>query len=122
MAARNQRSSAVILSEVDNGVNFNPAGTPYGGVDDIDITDQYPSLIKGLVYASGDVNATSSWSTIAIHGIMIVGNTLNIKPSSSGGSVTDITYDRSYYDNPPPGFSSAPTMVISPGTWRQTVD
>jgi len=43
------------LSEAAVKTNFNPAGTPYLGSEDSDKKDEYPSLIKGLVYVSGDL-------------------------------------------------------------------
>jgi hypothetical protein len=101
------------LSESARAVNFNPAGAPYGTVEDDDLLDTYPSLIKGLVYVSGDV-ATSN--QCAFNGVVVVGVTL-----SATGSL-DLTYQQTFLGNPPPGFGEAPRMVISPGTWKQAVD
>jgi len=102
-----------ILSEPSENVNYNPAGTPYQGVSDADELDSYPSLIKGLIYASLNV-AISSYVTI--DGVLVVGNNL-----STTNNLT-LTYKSTFYDNPPPGFAGAPGMVISPGTWTQVVN
>lgn len=109
------------LDEVTLGVNFNPPGTPYQSSEDSLIDDQYPSVIKGLVYVSGDLSLLVDNSTIAINGVLIVANTLTVQPTSGGGITLDLTYDQRYYDNPPPGFRSGSEMLISPGTWRQEV-
>ncbi len=102
------------LSESSLKVNFNPASTPYqGGLPDTDINDSYPSVINGLVYASGAV-ATQSYATI--NGVMVVGTTLTAQNTLS------LSYLSTYYDNPPPGFGGTPEMIVSPGTWQQLVD
>lgn len=44
--------SSVDLAETHN-LNLNPSTAPYRGVSDTDILDRYPSMISGLVYASG---------------------------------------------------------------------
>lgn len=110
------------LDEATNGVNFNPVGTPYLGSEDDLLDDQYPSMIKGLVYVSNDLNATSFDFNMTIHGVLIVGNTFTVRPSGALAHTLDLTYDQRYYDNPPPGFRTPPRMLISQGTWRQVVD
>jgi len=101
------------LAESSDNGNFNPLGTPYAGGYDTDTTDSYPSIMKGLIYASGDV-ATENYVTI--DGVLVIGASLNAKNDLS------LTYRSTFYDNPPPGFGGAPEMVISPGTWKQLVD
>lgn len=46
----------VALDEGQLAMNFNPLGAPLAGVEDADVSDKYPSLIKGLVYVSGQLN------------------------------------------------------------------
>ena len=101
------------LSESAYSTNFNPTGTPYQGVSDLDKLDSYPSIITGLVYASGNL-ATKTYVTI--DGVLVIGATLTATNNLS------LTYRSTFYDNPPPGFGGAPQMVISPGTWKQLVD
>ncbi len=93
--------------------NYNPAGTPYQGVQDTDKLDSYPSIITGLVYASGDLTTRTY---VRIDGVLVAGNTLTAQDNLS------LTYRSTFYDNPPPGFGAAPEMVVSPGTWKQLVD
>lgn len=47
--------SANVLSEATTGTNFNPSGTAYQGVTDLDKTDSYPNEIHGLVHVTGKV-------------------------------------------------------------------
>jgi hypothetical protein len=101
------------LSETSSNVNFNPAGTPYAGVYDSNMTGSYPSVIKGLIYASGNVTTKNF---VTIDGVLVIGVTLTAQNNLS------LTYRSTFYDNPPPGFGAAPEMVISPGTWKQLVD
>ncbi len=103
------------LSEATQGTNFNPPGTPYEGVEDTDMLDSYPSLIKGLVYVSG--NADVSRNHPAFDGVLVVGNRLTV-----GRYDIDLTYQPTYFDNPPPGFAAPLRMIISPASWRQVVN
>jgi hypothetical protein len=101
------------LSESAMKVSFNPPGTPYGISEDIDQNDTYPSIMKGLIYASGNV---SMKNYVTIDGVLVIGTTLTAENNLT------LTYESTFYDNPPPGFGGAPEMVISPGTWKQLVD
>lgn len=92
------------LSEITLGVDFNL---------DSDNLDTYSSLIKGLIYASGNVTTKSY---VTIDGVLVIGTTLTAQ------NYLSLTYRSTFYDNPPPGFGGAPEMVISPGTWKQLVD
>jgi len=96
--------SSGALSESSLGVNFN---------EDTNKTDTYPSLNKGLVYASGNVTTKTS---VTIDGVLVIGGTLTAQ------NTLTLTYESTFLDNPPPGFAGAPEMVISPGTWKQLVD
>ncbi len=92
------------LSESSFGVDFN---------QDSDKTDTYSSLIKGLIYASGNLTTKSS---VTIDGVLVIGGTLTAQNNLT------LTYESTFLDNPPPGFGGAPQMVVSPGTWKQLVD
>jgi hypothetical protein len=99
------------LDEAARGVNFNPAGSPYQGSWDLDQTDSYPSLIKGIVYASVDMTVTANHPQL--HGVLITGDELKV---NSGEALT-VTYDPLYLSNPPPGFSSGDGVTVTPGSW-----
>lgn len=103
------------LDEAARGVNFNPAGSPYQGSTDSDQTDSYPSLFKGIVYGSGDVNVTANHPQI--DGVFITGNQIKV---SSGLSLT-VTYDPLYMFDPPPGFSQGNGISVKPGSWQWDV-
>lgn len=108
------------LSEIaDKIVNYNPPGTPYpypSGVSDTVLDDTYPSLIKGLVYVSGDVLINTQETTI--DGVLVVGNTF----TSTSSSGPNLTYQPTFLNNPPPGFTEPPRMVIATGSWQRVVD
>ncbi|MFH1108343.1 MAG: hypothetical protein V1790_03975 [Planctomycetota bacterium] len=93
-----------LLSENTLGADLN---------QDMDKLDTYPSLIKGLIYASGNVTTKTF---VTIDGVLVIGNTLTAQNNLT------LTYGSTFLDNPPPGFGGAPEMVVSPGTWKQLVD
>ena len=101
------------LSESGVGTNFNPLGVPYLGDQDINLDDSYPSTIKGLIYISNDVSTTNSPS---VDGVLVVGNTL------TANGTLNLAYRQTFLNNPPPGFGSAGSMAVSPGTWRRVVN
>ncbi len=104
---------AADLSEAAIGANFNPPGTPYDGEEDIVLDDTYSSLIKGLIYVSGNLIASSSNT---FEGIVVVGGTL------SATGTMDLTYKTASFDDPPPGFIEVDRMQIVAGSWQQVVD
>jgi hypothetical protein len=106
------------LEEGKNATNYNPPGTPYpypGGASDPDQDDVYPSLMKGLVYVSGNLGITKFPT---VEGVAVVGNTF----TSSQNPGLSVTYQPTFLNNPPPGFGLPPTIVVSPGSWQQVVD
>jgi hypothetical protein len=70
--------------------------------------------LVSLVFASSSSALNDAYVTI--DGVLVIGATLTATNNLS------LTYRSTFYDNPPPGFGSAPEMVISPGTWKQLVD
>ena len=98
------------MDEAARGVNFNPAGSPYQGSTNNDLADSYPSLIKGIVYVSGDAFVTANHPQI--DGVLITGDELKV---NSGQSLT-VTYDPLYLSDPPPGFED-PQFSVTPGSW-----
>ncbi len=101
------------LSESDLGVNFNPAGTPYDGAENAGIADTYPSMINGLVYASGDIFLTNS---VTVDGVVVVDGTV------SGSGIFSFSYQNAAYNDPPPGFVDTVRMDVVPGSWQQIVE
>ena len=103
------------LDEAARGVNFNPNHTPYQSTWDFDTLDTYPSVIKGLIYVTGNVRIRDD---PVVDGAIVAGS---LGPCCSGVTL-NLTYQPTYLDNPPPGFAAPARMVIAPGTWRQVVD
>jgi hypothetical protein len=104
-------SSAPLLESPDTG-SLNPPGTPYGGVEDTDTTDKYPSLIKGLVYVSGNMTISND---PVFDGVVVVGGSL-VAP---GNMI--LQYVANYLDNPPPGFAAPVQIFVSPASWMQVL-
>lgn len=104
-------SGASPLSESSAGANFNPASTPYLGVADADMSDNYPGVIRGLVYASGGVYASS---TCTLEGTLVTGGVVNAT------AAINMTYVPVNRNNPPPGFSGGSGVRVLPGTWKRT--
>lgn len=100
------------LVESSEGVNFNPTGAPDAGVTDSDTADDYPSLIRGLVYVTGTLDAPSDGLTSVNEGVLLAGA---MTFSSSHRS----RYSPIFSASPPPGFARGNAMVVAPGTWRR---
>ncbi len=100
------------LSEATQGVNFNPAGTPYLGVADNDASDTYPPVIKGLVYISGGFNVTS---TCTMEGNLVVAGAI------SSSAAINMTFSPVNRNNPPPGFAGGNGVRVVPATWKRVV-
>lgn len=106
--------SDAFLSESSEAINFNPSGAPDNGVTDADTSDRYPSLIRGLIYISGTLDAPSDSQTSVNEGTLLAGS---ITFSSSHRT----KYSPLYSASPPPGFARGNPMVIAPGTWRREI-
>ena len=105
-----------MLDETLLGINYNPFGTPYQGDEDDDTLDTYPCVIKGLVYISGN---TLMQANPIFEGVVVLGGTLTTQTTP----VIQLTYQSTFLNNPPPGFTGAGTaMKISPQSWKQVVD
>lgn len=100
------------LDESDHGVNFNPVGSPSNGVEDSDQVDTYPTRISGLIYCNNSVSITAP---LELAGLIVARQVRCY-------DWTLIVHDRSYYDNPPPGFGTVQGYRIVGGTWRRAVN
>ena len=113
---RTRRFWEVIAAFGDLGVNFNPPGTPYQGDEDIDQDDQYPSLIKGIIATTRDINYHPDETTI--EGVIVCGHKFRLKDNAT----LNLKYDSAIKDNPPPGFRHRPVIKTVPGSWKQVVN
>ncbi|MFN0195844.1 MAG: hypothetical protein ACKVT0_03820 [Planctomycetaceae bacterium] len=100
------------LSESSLSTNFNPSGTPYGASSDSDQSDSYPSIIKGLIYASNRIEFPLDFADSKVDGCIVCS-------SVTANSGLILNYYTTYRDYPPPGFGKGPDMVIAPGTRRR---
>ena len=97
------------LRESQHSVSFNPPGTPYQGSEDSDTVDEYPGVIKGIVYVSGLLSVTHQCT---FEGVVVTGT---VDPQDNASFI----YDSTFYDYPPPGFTAGSVMRIVPGTWTR---
>lgn len=100
------------LSEAGRGVNFNPAGTPYDGDQDADVTDDYPSHVKGLVGIGGDLYFAQSGLQSKFDGVVLCATT-------SIFSDVIFNYNPVHFENPPPGFGDGSEMELCPRSWQR---
>jgi hypothetical protein len=88
-----------VLSEMENGVNYNPVGAPHDEFgQDADSTDIYRSSIKGLIAVR---NNLTFQNRSLVRGEIIVGGAI----SNSSGEL-EIQYQPDALLNPPPGFAA----------------
>ncbi|MCA9261136.1 MAG: hypothetical protein KDA61_18100 [Planctomycetales bacterium] len=106
------RMSSQPLNESTLGVNLNPVGAPYEGVEDGDQVDTYPSEINGLCYASGSIALAWQMDQTQVRGVLA-------SPSCSIMSRLNVTYDGSYLTAPPPGFAHGDELQVIPGSWTR---
>jgi hypothetical protein len=107
--------TSTALDEGLRNANFNPTGTPYNELGDSDLSDTYPSLISGLVYSAGTIAIANS-PTIA--GVLVGNNDI----TATNATLT-LKYNPLYFErNAPPGFRSAVTYFVVPGSYKQVVN
>ena len=99
----------------EGSANLNPASTPYRGVSDIDTSDTYPNIIRGIVYTSGNLAIAG---TVTLQGVLIALGSA----SFSSTAVLTVTSDPVISTDPPLGFRTGPTMIVVPGSWAQVVE
>jgi hypothetical protein len=88
-----------MLSEKENGVNFNPSGAPHEDFgQDSDTNDIYPSQIRGLIAVRHDLTFQNR---TLVRGQIIVGNNI-----ANGSGELEIDYQPDSLLNPPSGFWS----------------
>jgi hypothetical protein len=104
------KTESFSLAETTWGVNFNPAGAPFEGVSDVDLTDTYPNEVYGLIHATNQIIFAE---TPRIRGTVISDYRIEID------GPTHIIHDRSLYEDPLLGYADplSPMKIMS-GTWR----
>jgi Tfp pilus assembly protein PilX len=110
--------SSAALSEATMNANFNPTGSPYpyvGGLQDTDTTDAYPSLIKGIIYSTQNVQIQGQTS---VEGTVVANQNVTVQ-----GTAVNLKYNSTWLNNPPPGFDLGTTkkMQITAGSWKRVV-
>lgn len=98
------------LRETNVGINLNPLGTPYRGQADTSTATVYPSCIRGLIYASGNLSFSNIAAKNQLFGVVVA----NGEVSASGG--TYIGYRDVYTQRTPPGFASYAKVRLALGS------
>lgn len=99
------------LSEASAGRNFNPLGSPFEGVSDIDQLDSYSAEIEGLVYVSG---------SFAVNGRLSVNGPVLVR-----GNVTlsgSLTVRWSSVASGPLGFRASPAFTVQRGSLERVCE
>lgn len=100
------------LRESDAATNFNPSQLPFRGMSDTTTNSVYPSQLRGLIYASGNVSFSNS-SEIELQGSLVTGSKLT-------GSGKLFVQSRDIFKaNPPPGFQQSQSVYIRSGSVRR---
>lgn len=93
------------------GVNYNPVGVPYLGVEDTDDDDEYPARLDGIVYVTGTITITDDAD---FQGNLIAENIV-----VNDNKTLKVDYRDYAHNYPPPGFSAGQGVRILPGTYRR---
>lgn len=99
------------LKESTAGCNLNPGGAPFLGVADSDTLDVYPSMMRGVVYVSGNVILDGATT---IDGVLLVGGSLTVKANVTA-------YQRSP-SAAMEGFNAVTGWTIDPTSLARVVD
>jgi hypothetical protein len=111
-----------VLSEVEQQINFNPAGAPHEqfGSDaappTVPLDDIYPSVIRGLVVIEGDF---AYQNRPFVRGQLLVGGDIANLIAPIGE--LDVEYQADSLLNPPPGFLAPHTHSRRPGSVAKAV-
>jgi hypothetical protein len=104
--------SSGTISEATDGVNLNPATSPYLGSSDIDTSDSYPNELRGLIHVLGTVTFSRS-STV--RGVIIAQGNVSID------AAPQLIHTPALYARPPMGYVTYSSMQMAYGSWRHTV-
>jgi hypothetical protein len=100
--------------------NLNPAGSPYNSQTDSDLTDGYPTELRGLVHVLGTAPTITMGNSLKVKGTVVIDGT----QSASAGQITmvspkvTLTVDPNLFTYPPKGYTTMDKMVPLAGTWR----
>ncbi len=106
-------SASDVLSETNNGTNYNTYSAPYQSSWDTDTSDEYPNKIVGLLHITGTLTLQE---TARIEGVVICAGDVTV----AGDNI--LVHDDTFYNCPPEGYQSLYGMIVSPGSYCQVVD
>jgi hypothetical protein len=101
------------LSESAVGRNLNPPSTPYKGVSNTTTSDNYPSRLEGVFYATGLIRIRQPRPVLL--GTLVAGTDAVFE------NTYGVTYDTRVSEHPPMGFRTGPDYIMVPGSWKRIV-
>lgn len=101
------------LKESTVGINFNPVGTAFRGVEDSSLTTVYPSQLRGLIFVSGRIDLSNALAENDIYGVLVGGE------KARGAGDLFLNYRNIYSLNPPPGFRKFDQVRLAAGSARR---
>ncbi len=107
------KMSKDVLREVELPANLNPPNFPFRGQGDLDELDAYPSMVNGLVFATGSISTGGLGHDSRIFGpVFALG-------SMSGSGDLRVASNPWVVAAPPPGFRGFEKVAILTGTTRR---
>jgi len=107
------RGGAGTLNESSEGVNFNPASTPYDGASDNDVSDAYHPHVTGLIHiirpTAISSETTHVWARYPI-GSVIADGFIDLEEA-------ELNVDPDLVAHPPFGYGLGP-LAVAPSSWR----
>ncbi|MFC1653074.1 hypothetical protein ACFL3F_05075 [Planctomycetota bacterium] len=98
-----------------SNTSLDESSTPVDLNNDSDMVDTWPSIIKGLVYISGRLTATTE--TQFYEGTLVTGGDCELSDTQ-----LTVDYQSTFYENPPSGWHAPVEMKIATGSWQKVVD
>jgi hypothetical protein len=99
------------LKESTYSANFNPSGTPYNGVADADLVDQYPSSLNGIFHVVGAGSPTRIEAETVLVGTLLTEGLLNVSDRPV------LSVDPNLRQNNPWGYTGGAAPQPVEGSW-----
>jgi hypothetical protein len=98
------------LSEVRSRVNFDFVGATFSPTANPAMTDSYACRVDGLIYVNDDLRINGPLTT---RGAILVYDDVFVTSAA-----LQLTHNKVFHEDPPPGFVESIDMVQQPGTLR----
>lgn len=106
------------MDESASGKNFNPPEYPYEGTSNTNMTDFFPSEIRGLVHSIGGGSSVKLYTAIHFIGTIVAEGEVSY-PFGKQVPNAMLTHDPDLYASPPIGYSTSGVMLPVAGTIKR---